>query len=219
MMQLPQPSFSILLLIFSSSILPTVFAFHPSPSFNAAVAPRNIPFSQRYALQNYRPLRKRIGADLEGGWHMSIDNYEMFIPLGFAAAELIRFYTALLTQSQRRAHGREPALSRFHMVVGSLQIAFASTDPIPWDWVTTFTEELVSPPFKLSSPVKSQTIAESSPERCAHGLSMQLEFTHRGFMGAYFIKYWHDDGTIVSVKMALEDEALHRLATMSNPNN
>ena len=38
-------------------------------------------------------------------------------------------------------------------------------------------------------------------------------------MGAYFIKYWHDDGTIVSVKMALEDETLHRLATMSNPNS
>ena len=31
-------------------------------------------------------------------------------------------------------------------------------------------------------------------------------------MGAYFIKYWHDDGTIVSIKMALEDEIMHRLA-------
>ena len=101
---------------------------------------------------------------------MSIDNYEMFIPLGFAAAELIRFYTTLLSQSRRRANDRDPALSHFNMVVGSLKIAFGSTDPIAWDWVTSFTEELVSFPLMLSRLVEPRTTAEPSPERCADGL-------------------------------------------------
>ena len=86
---------------------------------------------------------------------MSIDNYEMFIPLGFAAAELIRFYSALLNHSRRRANDRDPTLSRFHMVIGSLKIAFTSTDPIAWEWVTSFTEELVSIPPRLSRLVES----------------------------------------------------------------
>lgn len=101
---------------------------------------------------------------------MTIDNYEMFIPLGFAAAEMIRFYTVLLNQSRRRANDGDPALSRFHMVVGSLKIAFASTDPITWDWVTNFTEEIVRLNPKLSRPAESRSIAESNPEECADGL-------------------------------------------------
>ena len=86
---------------------------------------------------------------------MSIDNYEMFIPLGFAAAEMIRFYTTLLTQSRGRANGGAPALSRFHMVLGSLKIAFESTDPIAWEWVTRFAEDIVSLPPRLSRLVES----------------------------------------------------------------
>ena len=170
-MQHPESLISVPFLIISFSILQTVFAFPPStPDFNAAVAPRNIPFPQHFASQNYRSLRKRIGADLEEGWHMSIDNYEMFIPLGIAAAEMIRFYTVLLNQSRRRANDGDPALSRFHMVVGSLKIAFASTDPITWDWVTNFTEEIVRLNPKLSRPAESRSIAESNPEECADGL-------------------------------------------------
>ena len=167
-MQLPRPSFSILLLVFSSSVFRTTLALSPfSPAFNAAVASRNIPLSQRSALQDHPSLRKRIGADLEEGWHMSIDNYELFIPLGFAAAEMIRFYTNLLTMSRRRANDGDPALSNFHMVVGSLKIAFGSTDPIAWDWVTRFTEELVSFQSKLSRPAEPLSNAEpKSREMC-----------------------------------------------------
>ena len=33
-------------------------------------------------------------------------------------------------------------------------------------------------------------------------------------MGAYIIKMWHDDGTLVDVRMALIEEWMHYIATM-----
>ena len=45
----------------------------------------------------------------------------------------------------------------------------------------------------------------------------QLGLTRRGFMGAYIIRWWHDDGTLVNVRMALIEEAMHMLATMPIP--
>ena len=45
----------------------------------------------------------------------------------------------------------------------------------------------------------------------------QLGFTRRGFLGAYHIRYWNDEGKVVHVKMALIDSAMHALANIPVP--
>ena len=75
---------------------------------------------------------------------MSIENYEVFIPLGLAAADMIRVYSDLLTQARQHANLNNPGLREFQLTYGVLKLLFTSNDVITWGFVTDFAEELVS---------------------------------------------------------------------------
>ena len=98
---------------------------------------------------NYHPLLPRNGVDLGNGWHMSIDNYELFIPLGYATHELVRFYREIITSSHTEWHNNHPALPQFKLAFGALELIFRSNSPIPWNWVSEFGETLASAAFDI----------------------------------------------------------------------
>ena len=75
---------------------------------------------------------------------MSIENYEIFIPLGYATHQLVQFYQEIITLSSTESHNRNPAIPQFKLALGTLELIFRSNSPIPWHWVTEFGEALVS---------------------------------------------------------------------------
>ena len=142
----PLPSFLLLVLLFSINV---ILALPPSFSDVTVTASQKIPSASHpfRHLHDYHTHTKRTATDLGNGWHMSIDNYETFIPLGISLADLVRFYNDLLSAGHAQATQNRPALSHFIVAYGALQMTFWSTDLIPWSWLIDFGEQLVGAVF------------------------------------------------------------------------
>ena len=134
----------ILLVLLSCTSLENALSLPQSSHHSTVVSPRGVSGPSSPSVPHYHRRLKRINGDLEDGWHMSIDNYEIFIPLGFAAADMIFFYSDLLNQARRHARLNNPGLREFQSIFGALKLLFISNDVITWDFVTDFAEDLVS---------------------------------------------------------------------------
>lgn len=133
-----------LLVLLICTSLGNVLALPQSSHHSTAISPPGISAPSSPSAPHRHRRLKRMDADLEDGWHMSIENYEVFIPLGLAAADMIRFYGDLLTQARQHASLNSPGLREFQLTLGVLKLLFTSNYVITWDFVTEFAEELVS---------------------------------------------------------------------------
>ena len=75
---------------------------------------------------------------------MDLDNYEVFIQLGVAIHDLVRFYNEITASSRVQINNSNPARGHCQLAVGILEIIFRSNDPIPWEWMAEFGSALVS---------------------------------------------------------------------------
>lgn len=148
----------ILVLLFCT-FLGNVLALPQSSHHSAAISSRGISAPSSPSVPQYHRRLKRIDADLDDGWHMSIENYEIFIPLGYAAVDMIRFYTDLQAQARRHASLNHPGLREFQSTYGVLKILFTANDIITWDFVVGFAEELVS--LAICGSIGSKTMVET----------------------------------------------------------
>ena len=143
--------FLIFFFAFSSLFSLVILAFPHSPSQPAtATLPQRTHRSLPSITPNYSPLLRRNGVDLGNGWHMSIENHEIFIPLGYATHQLLNFYHEIVISSRTEWYNRNPAVPQFSLALGALEIIFRSNSPIPWDWVSAFGEMLVGAAFDIS---------------------------------------------------------------------
>ena len=143
--------FLIFFFVIASFFSHIILAFPRSPSQPAtATQPRPTHTSLPSITPNYGPLLRRNGFDLGNGWHISIENYEIFIPLGYATNELLNFYHEIITSSRTEWYNGNPAVPQFKLALGALEVIFRSNGPIPWDWVSEFGEALVSAAFVIS---------------------------------------------------------------------
>ena len=140
--------FLIFTFAFSSLFSHVILAFPHVPSQPAtATLPQRTQTSSPSITPNYGPLLRRNDVDLGNGWHMNIENYEIFIPLGYATHQLMRFYREIIASSHAEWYNRNPALPQFKLALGALEVIFRSNSPIPWDWVSEFGQILVSTAF------------------------------------------------------------------------
>lgn len=110
-----------------------------------------LPRSVWLSYQSQKPkesiLHERVDdlpTPLDDGWSMHINNIGCFTPFRVAVQELASFYSGVLAGTIMARTNRQPRASRLHYTYGLLSLVLESTEPIEWEWVMEFTEQIVS---------------------------------------------------------------------------
>ena len=86
---------------------------------------------------------KGLPADIGDGWTMHVNNVGCFIQ--FAAAEdLASFYSNILDGARLSLSVNAPCSPRLQYAYGLLSLVLESSQPLQWEWVIAFVEQIVS---------------------------------------------------------------------------